>query len=93
MSDVVSLVVSVCVLVSSMVVQPTRASCPPGWEILGGVDRGGRFVCRPERIGCESCELYQPPGYVAGRVYCEPGFEPALTRYADGARCQRQPRT
>lgn len=93
MSELLSLALSVLVLISSMVVQSTRASCPSGWELYTGVDRGGAFVCQPARIGCEYsdriCE--QPPGYIAGRIYCGPGSEPAQTRYGDGARCTRQP--
>ncbi|HUS27574.1 MAG TPA: hypothetical protein VMZ53_03675 [Kofleriaceae bacterium] len=94
MDDVISLVMSTLVLLSSMVTQPQRASCPRSWVIGTGV-RGGVFMCQPDRIGCDYldrvCE--QPPGFVIGRVYCGPGLEPALTRYADGVRCQRQPRT
>lgn len=95
MSDIVSLALSTLVLIASMVVEPTRAACPRGWVIAEGLDRAGSFVCRPERIGCDYldriCE--QPPGFIAGRIYCAPGFEPAQFHEGDGARCQRKPGT
>lgn len=92
MDDVISLVLSVLVLVSSIVVRPSRAACPREWVIMGGVNDRGLFVCQPERVGCETCDLYQPPGFIAGRIYCAPGLTPAQTRYSDGATCSHQPR-
>lgn len=94
MSDVLSLVVSVCVLISSMIVRPARAQCPAEWELSGGVDARGLFLCRPARIGCDYADRIceQPPGFIAGRIYCGPGFDPVQARWGDGARCSRQPR-
>lgn len=95
MDDVVSLALSTLVLIASMIVQPSRASCPRGWVIADGIDRDGRFVCRPERIGCDYkdriCE--QPPRFIAGRLYCSRWYEPAQTRDGDGATCKRKPGT
>lgn len=88
----VDLFVSLVVLVGAALTHPTVARCPHGWVVAGGVRRSGSFVCRPDLVGEEN-DPVQPPGAIAGRVYCSPGFEPAQTRYGDVVRCQRKPGT
>jgi hypothetical protein len=71
---------SVILMLVCLIVQPTRASCPPGWYV-DGARPSGEYDCRrvptgdDERLpsGIVVDHTTQPPGVLDGRIFCPNG--------------------
>jgi len=85
-TEVVSCLLSICILLSAFITRPVAARCPAGWYVDSGIRRSGEFSCRPQIVGdplYDGAGGYpergvQPPGRLRGHIYCTGGSVPIV---------------
>lgn len=86
MTDALSCLASIVILLSTFVTRPVAARCPGGWYINSGIRRDGSFTCAPKLSGdplYDGAGGYperglEPPGILAGKIYCTGGSVPIV---------------
>lgn len=84
LSEVLTTIATIAIMLVSIVAQPTRANCPAGWY-AEGVRPSGSFVCH------EGNGVPVPPGRIGMRVYCTGGAVPVLRNDGATVGCMRVP--
>lgn len=87
MTDLLCAIATVALLCFSMVAQPKRATCPPGWW-LDGVSYDGRFGCAFSDDKREWPPIDAYPSEVYGRIHCTGGTR-AIRTGTRSVGCQR----